>query len=79
MFYQDKTQKGIIRTQNPEIVSATGAGDAFSAAILNSYVKGYDILETARAGMAAAEIALKSKSAVNPQISWEKVKKRSIV
>ncbi|HML38339.1 MAG TPA: carbohydrate kinase family protein [Bacillota bacterium] len=69
VFYCDEKDSGIIRPQPREIVSATGAGDAFSAAILYSHLKGFDLKKTAEAGMAAASVAMGSKAAVNREIS----------
>ena len=71
VFYQDETESGLIKPSQADIISATGAGDAFSAAILYAYLKGFDIKQTAEAGTAAAAIAMKSKSAVNRQMSEE--------
>jgi len=71
VFYQDEEKSGMIRPEPGEIVSATGAGDAFSAAILYSYLHGFDIKKTAETGMAAAKIAMQSKSAVNSRMSEE--------
>lgn len=71
VFYCDERESGIIRPEPAEIVSATGAGDAFSAAIIYSYLKGFDLKTTAETGMAAALIAMGSKSAVNRQMSEE--------
>lgn len=72
VYYQDEKDSGLIRPEPADIVSATGAGDAFSAAILYSHVKGFDVKKTAKLGMAAARIAMQSKSAVNRLMS-EKV------
>lgn len=71
VFYQDEKESGMIRPKSMEIVSATGAGDAFSAAIIYSHLKGLDIKKTAETGMAAASIAMQSKSAVNSNMSGE--------
>lgn len=71
VYYQDETVSGILRPKQCEIISATGAGDAFSAAIIYSHLKGYDIMKTAETGMAAASIAMRSKSAVNSLMSAE--------
>ena len=73
VYYQDKKQSGMVRPKTVEIVSATGAGDAFSAAIIYSFLKGYDIKKTAETGMAAAEIAMQSKSAVSRSMSADKL------
>lgn len=71
VFYRDEKESGLLEAEAKasEIVSATGAGDAFSAAILYSYLKGFDIRKTAETGMAAAAVAMKSKSAVSSLMS----------
>lgn len=71
VFYCDEKEAGVIRPEPAEIVSATGAGDAFSAAIIYSHLKGFDLKRTAETGMAAALIAMGSKSAVNRRMSEE--------
>ena len=50
------------------MVNATGAGDAFSAAIAWAAAQGMNQVETARAGMAAASIAVESAGAVNMEM-----------
>ena len=74
VFYMDHQESGLIRPELSEIVSATGAGDAFSAAVLYSFDQGFDLKKTAKCGMAAASIALASKSAVNPELTHELLK-----
>jgi pseudouridine kinase len=71
VYYQDEATSGILRPKQCEIVSATGAGDAFSAAIIYSHLNGFDMVKTAETGMAAASIAMRSKSAVNSLMSAE--------
>ncbi len=75
VYYQDEKDFGVIRPEPVNIVSATGAGDAFSAAILYSHIKGFDVRKTAEVGMAAAQIAMQSKSAVNRQMSEKMLQK----
>lgn len=74
VYYQDEKDEGLIRPEPVEIVSATGAGDAFSAAVIHGTLKGFDMVKTARLGMAAASVAMQSKSAVNNQMSWDKLR-----
>lgn len=71
VYYRDEKEGGTIRPGVAEIVSATGAGDAFSAAIIYSYLKGFEMKKTAEAGMAAAAVSMLSKSAVNSRMSEE--------
>lgn len=72
----DFTGRGVIRPGQVSVVSVTGAGDAFSAAILDGFVKGMNVEETAKYGMAAASIAMESKTPVNPKICFEEVMRR---
>lgn len=71
VFYTDGKDKGIIRPEGKKAVRTVGAGDAFSAAILSGFVKGYDIKATAEYGMEAAAIAMETMTAVNPNMSKE--------
>ena len=50
-------------------VSATGAGDAFAAALLWAHCEGLDLLESCTAGMAAAAIAVGAAEAVSPELN----------
>lgn len=76
VYYRDEKESGLLGADPGEIISATGAGDAFSAAILHSHLKGFDIRKTAQAGTAAASIAMESKSAVNSRMSEELIMQR---
>lgn len=76
VYYRDDQEEGVIGTGPVQIVSATGAGDAFSAAILMGHIKGLPASETARMGIACSAITLEERSAVNQSISWEKVIRR---
>lgn len=59
-----------------EMVNATGAGDAFTAALVWAYTKGLPPEESCIAGMAAASIAVESVAAVNPAMSEEALQQR---
>lgn len=76
VYYRDETGEGVVGTSPVKIVSATGAGDAFSAAILVGHVKAFRAEDTAKLGIACASMALEVKSAVNPRICWDKVSER---
>ena len=75
-YYKDEFGEGIVPPKLVELVSATGAGDAFSAAILYGHVNGMSAKEITEMGMACSSIAVQTKTAVNPEISMEKVKER---
>ena len=78
VYYTDGSREGFIRpAENLNIVSATGAGDSFSATILLGMARGKSTEETARMGMAAASIAMESSRAVNSKMNLQELLRRS--
>lgn len=76
VYYRDSAGEGFIRPKKADIVSATGAGDSFSAAIIMGMVEGMDTKDIAAYGMAASAITMESSSAVNQNISREEIERR---
>lgn len=77
VFYMDKDDSGFIRPWSGiDPVSATGAGDSFSACILIGLSEGMSVRDTAILGAAAAQMTLESENAVNDRISREELNKR---
>lgn len=76
VYYCDGEKEGIIRPGVVNLVSATGAGDSFSAMILLGIAEKRDIEETARMGMAASSIAMESRAAVNDKLNREEILRR---
>ena len=76
VYYCDGQKEGIIRPGQVNVVSATGAGDSFSAMILLGIAEERDIEEVARMGMAASSIAMESRSAVNDKLNREEILRR---
>ena len=56
--------------------NATGAGDAFMAALAWAYLEGTALAETARAAAAAAAIAIEGEETINPAMSADTVRSR---
>lgn len=52
-----------------QMTNATGAGDAFTAALVWARLRGMDLFDAARAGMAAAALTVESPGTVNPEMS----------
>ena len=57
------------------IVSTTGAGDSFLAAVAWAYLNDYSIEKAAKVGIAASSITVKSKLTVSKDMSVENIKK----
>ena len=58
------------------MVNATGAGDAFTAALTWALVRGLSLRECAVAGLAAASIAVESMETVSPEMSEDALRAR---
>ncbi len=58
------------------MVNATGAGDAFTAALTWALARGCGLRDCAAAGLAAASIAVESMETVSPEISEQAVRAR---
>lgn len=56
------------------VVNATGAGDAFMAAVVHAEAQGLDMMQAAQLGVHAASLALQSPTAVNSNITELKPK-----
>ena len=78
VYYCDEQGSRMLRPapRTGSVISATGAGDAFSAAVLYGIAKGFDRERLLAYGMAAAAVTLESHSAVNPAISIAEIEKR---
>ena len=70
----DEKQCICLRAAPVEIVNASGAGDAYTAAQVWSFCEGLPLRESGIAGMAASAIAMQSISAVNPEMCEEKLR-----
>lgn len=60
-----------------DIRNATGAGDAFMAALVWAYLEGTDLEDTARLAQAAAAIAVESEETINPAMEAGAVRTRA--
>lgn len=76
VFYNDGLKNKLIPTPKIKVVNATGAGDAFVAALAYSHFHNLDIDETARFSMTASILTLSHSETINPNISEENVNKK---
>lgn len=71
VFYSTPDQAGRIMAPDVKIINATGAGDAFLAALTYGYLSDLKAVQSARLASAAAAIALSHENTINPTMSLE--------
>ncbi len=75
--YAATAEKGVFLENLPaNPVSTTGCGDAFMAALVWAYLEGTDLENTAKAGLAAASIAMETRQTINPAMSATALRER---
>ena len=74
VFYYDGENFGQYLHKGVNMISANGAGDAFTAGVVYGFLKLNGIKETAEFASAAAVIALRSVNTISDDLSEERVK-----
>ena len=74
VFYYDGENFGQYLHKGVNMISANGAGDAFTAGVVYGFLKLNGIKETAEFASAAAVIALRSTNTISDDLSEERVK-----
>ena len=69
--YADGSGGGFIRAHQIAVVDSTGAGDAFSSAVIFGLLNNVDLDEAMRLGMTAASLTLQSRETVLPELSQD--------
>ena len=73
MIFSDGKKIDRLKADNPKIVNATGAGDAFIAALAYGHVNNLEIKERARLGVGASLLALSHENTINPSMSIKNI------
>ncbi len=73
VFYSDGKSNGFLTQFPVKIVNATGAGDAFTAAVAFGQMKGFTAEDSACFARAAAVMALTHEDTINPDISEQNI------
>ena len=76
VFYHDGEHHKLIAGPKVDVVNATGAGDAFIAALAFCHFHNESVEESVRFAMGAATLALSYAETINPNISKENVVKK---
>lgn len=76
-LYMDGEGGAVQRSLRPveEVVNASGAGDAFTAAVIYGYLKGFAIDRTIDYALAAGAVAVSAAATINPEMSTELIEK----
>lgn len=72
-FYGNVGGSNTLPSQESAMVNSSGAGDAFMAGLVFSYLHDFNIKESATFATAMSQATLQSKEAVNPQLNLELV------
>jgi sugar/nucleoside kinase (ribokinase family) len=67
-----------VQVKEEDVVDTTGAGDAFSGALLYGLIKGYSFEESMTLGAKSASNTIRCTYSVDPSLSIEKINKGEI-
>ncbi len=73
VYYSDGTQKGFLTVPKVDVVSSTGAGDAFMAGVLSGKISQLSLRDQAMRGMSAGICALESEKSIAEELSGQKI------
>lgn len=76
VIFSDGKSIDRLKVLSDSIVNATGAGDAFLAAISYGHINDLDIKEKVRLGVGASILALSYQDTINPSMSIENINKK---
>lgn len=71
LAYADHSGSGYIRAVQTDVLDTSGAGDAFSGAVIFGILNDVPVDEAMRLGVTAASLTLESEETVLPQLSQE--------
>ncbi|UAB70848.1 winged helix-turn-helix transcriptional regulator [Vibrio sp. SCSIO 43132] len=75
VFYKDAQGSQHFPTVSTDIKNANGAGDAFLAGLVHSYINKWSVERSSEFAMAAASVALSDVATINPNFSENAVKR----
>ncbi len=64
-----------VKPYKANVVNTTGAGDAFTAGLIYSYINNFDLIKTCKYASACAKIAIESKETINEHSSVSLIEK----
>ena len=76
VYYSDGKNESHVEQPEIKVVNATGAGDAFTAALVYAYQEGYEISDATKFAMGAAVLALSHENTINPNINIDAINEK---
>ena len=76
MYAADQKEAILVPCCRAHIKNATGAGDAFMAALGWAYLEGTNLADASAFASAAAAIAVEGEETINPELSVEAMKQK---
>ena len=77
VYAADHNEALLLPSLPANVVNATGAGDAFMAALAWAYLEGTGLEHTARLAQAAAAIAIEGTETINPAMGADRLRARA--
>ena len=76
VYAADQSGSVTLPAPKAEMVSTTGCGDSFMAALTWAYLQGSDLERSARAGLAASSLTMESTETIHPAMSETELLRR---
>ena len=76
VFAADRQQALWLQNLPGNMVNTTGCGDAYMAALVWGFMQGFDLKQSALAGLAAGSVAMESAETINPAMCTEALQER---
>lgn len=73
IFYSDGSVQQHIDSPSVQVINATGAGDAFAAALVYGHYHQLTLAQTARLALGASILKLQHEDTINPNLSIDKI------
>ena len=68
VYFVNESHSGFLKSQSVDVVSTTGAGDAFMAAVIYGYVNSFSFEDSVKLGLEASKVTVSSQDTVSKNI-----------
>lgn len=75
IYYNNRSEEGIIKANNVSVINVTGAGDSFVAGIGHGYMNSLSVKETVKFAVAMSTITISHAETIHPDMGYDLVQK----